>query len=313
MVPVLRSGIMRLWLSKHSAVPPREQLATQVMLGILSEDLKPDEKMPSTRELARRLNLHHNTVSAVYRDLERRGWLESRKGSGFFVRARSTQSRPDSGAELEQLIWEFFRRAREQGFSLSEIQFRLKQWLLVQPPDHFLVLEPDEELRRILEVEVREATGFPTRSAGPEHCADASLFAGAAPVLWFSKADQLSSLLPPQVLPLLLHSRSVPAALQEKMPVPQDVLIAIVSRWPEFLKWAHAVLVAAGVSAIALVSCDAREPGWARSLGKGMIVIADSLIARSIPAGSRLYVFRLIADSSFAELRAFVESLPKQV
>jgi len=40
---VLRSALMRLWLSKNSEVPPREQLATQVMLGILSEDLKPPD------------------------------------------------------------------------------------------------------------------------------------------------------------------------------------------------------------------------------------------------------------------------------
>jgi GntR family transcriptional regulator len=301
---------MRLWLSKNSAVPPREQLATQIMLGILSDDLKSGEKMPSTRELARRLDLHHNTLGAAYRELVCRGWLEFRKGSGFFVRGRSGQACRSSGVELEQLIAQFFQRARDEGFSLSEIQSRLKPWLPVRPPDHFLVLEPDEELRRILEVEVLEATGFPTRGAGPEQCADSKLFIAAAPVLWFSKTEQLGVLLPPHVLPLLLHARSVPATLQAKMPVPGDVLIAIVSRWPEFLKWAHAVLVAAGVNTAALVPCDARERGWARSLCKGMIVIADSLIARSVPPGSRLHVFRLIADTSLDELRAFVRNLP---
>ena len=30
---------MRLWLSKHSEVPLREQLARQVMFGVLSDDL----------------------------------------------------------------------------------------------------------------------------------------------------------------------------------------------------------------------------------------------------------------------------------
>ncbi len=47
----------------------REQLATQIILGIISEDLKPDQRLPSTRELARRFHIHPNTVSAAYRDL----------------------------------------------------------------------------------------------------------------------------------------------------------------------------------------------------------------------------------------------------
>jgi GntR family transcriptional regulator len=51
---------------------------------------------------------------------------------------------------LDQLIAVFLRVARDKGFSLSEIQTRLRHWLALQPPDHFLVIEPDGELRRIL-------------------------------------------------------------------------------------------------------------------------------------------------------------------
>ena len=48
---------MRIWLSKSSEVPLREQLATQIILGIVSNDLKSGQKLPSTRELARRFDL----------------------------------------------------------------------------------------------------------------------------------------------------------------------------------------------------------------------------------------------------------------
>ena len=65
---------MRLWLSKSSEVPLREQLVAQIMLGIVSGDLKAGQKLPSTRELGRRFRVHANTVSAAYRDLHRRGW-----------------------------------------------------------------------------------------------------------------------------------------------------------------------------------------------------------------------------------------------
>ena len=80
---------MRLWLSKNSEVPIREQLVTQIVLGIVSNDLKISERLPSTRDLARRYDIHANTVSAAYRELARRGWVQFRKGSGVYVLART--------------------------------------------------------------------------------------------------------------------------------------------------------------------------------------------------------------------------------
>ena len=62
---------MRLWLSHSSEVPLREQLITQIRLGIISGDLTAQQKLPSTRELARRFHIHANTVSAAYRELNR--------------------------------------------------------------------------------------------------------------------------------------------------------------------------------------------------------------------------------------------------
>jgi GntR family transcriptional regulator len=56
---------MRLWLSKNSEVPIREQLVTQIVLGIVSNDLKANARLPSTRDLARRYEVHANTVSAA--------------------------------------------------------------------------------------------------------------------------------------------------------------------------------------------------------------------------------------------------------
>src|SRR5215213_9276189 len=101
---------MRLWVSKNSDVPLREQLVRQIMLGVVSDDLKPGQRLPSTRELARRFRIHSNTVSAAYRELARRGWLEFRKGSGVYVRPRSsddTRAALDAPLELDRLISAF--------------------------------------------------------------------------------------------------------------------------------------------------------------------------------------------------------------
>ena len=300
---------MRLWLSKNGEVPLREQLTAQIVLGIVSGDLPPGQRLPSTRELARRFKIHANTVSAAYRELEDRGWLESRKGSGVYVRAERDDARPDSQHALDALISTFLQLARQQGHSLAEVQQRIKHWLSIEPPDHFLVVEPDAELRAILCAEIAEATNFKVRGCGSEEIAQAGLPAGAAAVTLFNHAEQVRQLLPPDTNLLVLHSRSVPDSLTGQERPSPDALVSVVSRWPELLRWSRTILVAAGLDPAALNFRDAREPGWQKGLAASTMLITDALTAQQLPraGGKDVRVYRVIADQSLAELRAFVE------
>lgn len=302
---------MRIWLSKSSAVPLREQLATQILLGIVSNDLKPGQKLPSTRELARRFDIHSNTVSAAFQDLEQRGWVEFRKGSGVYVRERSVDARSEPKLELDQLISTLFQVARERGHSVGEIQARVKRWLETQPPDHFLVIDPDEELRSILIAEIKEATEFRVAGAGLDECSRAEVLAGAAPVAMYGQADNVRAALPLNASCMLLRLRSVPGSIAGQERPPAEALVTIVSRWPDFLKWARTILVAAALDPDGLSFRDAREPGWKKGLTSSAMVITDALTATRLPAGCRTRVFRIIADSSLDELRTFKEFLAK--
>src|SRR5271169_815262 len=118
---------MQLWFARGSEVSIREQLVTQVILGILGDDLAPGQRLPSTRELARRFDLHPNTVSAGYRQLARDRWVEYRRGSGPDVPLSSAFA-------LDQMIASLFRAARKQGVSQPVLRARLRQWLELQPP-----------------------------------------------------------------------------------------------------------------------------------------------------------------------------------
>jgi GntR family transcriptional regulator len=298
---------MRLWLSKNSEVPLREQLTTQIVLGIVSDDLKPGQRLPSTRELARRHRIHPNTVSAAYRDLAGRGWVEFRRGSGVYVRPLAEDAALDTRLELDQLIAAFLRMARSRGFSLAEITEGIKHWLKLQPPDRLLLIEPDAELRSILVAEIKEATGFPVSGASPEDCAEQTLLAGAQPLAMYGQAERVREALPPRASCLFLHSRSVPESLQGEQPPPPDALLTVVSNWPEFLRWSRAILVAAGLDPTALNFCDARRAGWQRGLRSSSFVITDALTAGQLPTGCHARIFRIISDSSLAELRGFVE------
>jgi DNA-binding transcriptional regulator YhcF (GntR family) len=297
---------MKLWISKNSEVPAAEQLTTQIMLAINSGELRENEKLPSTRELARRFALHSNTVNAAYRDLSRRGWLYFRKGSGVYVRSLAPGESLDGQLQLDQLISVFIKMARQKGFTLAEIRSRVKGWLDFQPPDHFLVIEPDPELRKILLAEISESTKFPVQGVGPEACMDPVVFAGSVPVTLYGRAEELKGLLPHDVSCIMLQSRSAVELDKLSMDECSRQGVAVISCWPDFLRWARAILLARGMEAGQLSFRDAREKHWQKGL-RSCVALTDVVTAAQLPAGSRPLLLKVIAESSLQELRQFVD------
>jgi len=291
---------MQLWFARGSEVSIREQLVTQVVLGILSDDLAPGQRLPSTRELARRFHLHPNTVSAGYRQLQRDRWVEFRRGSGVYVRASKPEMPPSPALALDQMIARVFRSARKLGVSLPALRSRLQQWLELQPPDHFLLIEPDEELRRILVAEIAQAVTFPAKACGTD---DFPKAAGSIAVALPNRVAIARQLLPAGAELVTLQISSVPASLAGYLPAPAGALVGVASPCAELLKIARAVLSAAGFHPDCLVFRDTREANWQRGLKQTAAVVCDSLTAAQLPAGCRAIPFPLLSESSLEELR----------
>src|SRR5580692_5576720 len=191
---------MRLWLNHTGEVSLREQLTTQIVLAILSRELPPGHRLPSTRELARRFQIHSNTASAAYRELESEGWVEFRHGSGVYVRStRPTAPRNGDGAieyAIDSLIGDLMARARKLGAPQSLVYARLRHWEQMEPPGRWLVIEPDPELRRIVMTEMEQALALPVAGCAPEECGRAGVVDAAMAVVLPSKAAAVRKLLP---------------------------------------------------------------------------------------------------------------------
>jgi GntR family transcriptional regulator len=296
---------MQLWFARGSEVTIREQLVTQVVLAILSDDLAPGQRLPSTRELARRFRLHPNTVSAGYRQLEREYWVEFRHGSGVYVQTSKPEISPSAALALDQLIAKLFRSARDLGTPLATVRSRLRHWLELQPPDHFLLIESDEELRQILAYEVKQAVTFPLDSCGLKELP--KTLDGATAIALQNKTTAVRQLLPPGADLLTLQIRSVPSSLAKWLPAPTHALIGVASRWPNFLKTARTILLAAGFHPDSLLFRDARKPNWQRGLQQTIAVVCDTVTASALPSGPHAIPFPLLSESSIAELRRYAE------
>jgi DNA-binding transcriptional regulator YhcF (GntR family) len=300
---------VRLWFAPSSEVPIYRQLVTQVVLAILSGDLRPGDRLPSTRELARRFAINPNTASAGYRQLERDGWAERRHGSGVYVRSNAE---PMTTPEqiLDHHIAAFFRAVRELDLPAVAIRARVAEWLVAPPPDHLLLIDPDAEIRQIMLTEIRQMTACPAVGASMEDGAKAETLLAAIPLCRPSKAKMVRALLPAGVELITLPIRSANAWLAPSLPELKGRLLGVASHWPEFLETARTMLVAAGLEMDTIVFRDARKRGWQRGLEQTGAILTDAYTA-SLPVfpGNRkekgtpkTILFPLLGDTARAEL-----------
>lgn len=298
---------MRLWLNRTGEVSLREQLITQVELAILCKELRPGERLPSTRELARRFGIHANTASAAYRELEQEGWLEFRHGSGVFVRATRPSAPLSPELAVDQLIGDMAAKARKMGAAESLVRARLRRWLQNQPPSRWLVIEPDPELCAIVIHEMELALALPVAGCTPEECNAPGVLEGSMFVVLPSKAAGVRKLLPAgsELTVLEVHpvAPELLARLQRYLPEHAGELIGIASRWKDFQRIARTMLVAAGLDPESLLVRDATQAGWKRGLDATAGVVCDSVTALELPAGVFPLRFTLLDEPTLAELR----------
>ena len=83
----------------QSRTPIYEQLYKKVVELILRNELKPNDKLPSVRELAKELGVNPNTVSKAFQLLERDKVIYSLAGRGSFVSNVSTDSVKETALE----------------------------------------------------------------------------------------------------------------------------------------------------------------------------------------------------------------------
>ena len=300
---------MRLWFSPASEVPIYRQLFTQIVMAILSGDLKPGERLPSTRELARRFRIHPNTVSAGYRQLARDGWVEYRHGSGVYIQ---TEAAPAQTPEqiLDQHIVAFFKAVRDLRLPAVAIRQRVAEWIAAPPPDHFVLIEPDSDAQEILLTEIRKLTTWPATAVTVEEAAKTDALLAAIPMCRPSKAKMVRAVLPAGLELIPLQIRSANRWLDPELPSLKGKLIGVVSNWVDFREIARTMLAAAGVDPDLLVVRNPKKPRWQRGLDQTGAIICDAHTAatRELPKGPRVFEFSLLADAFQLELSKFSDS-----
>jgi GntR family transcriptional regulator len=109
-------------LDLRSRKPIYEQLVERVKELIINEVLKPDEQLPSVRQLAQQLTINPNTIQKAYRELELQGFIYSQKGKGSFVNQMGQVKDPGKILQVKQELERVLLEALYLGISAEEIQ-----------------------------------------------------------------------------------------------------------------------------------------------------------------------------------------------
>ncbi|MGQ0541063.1 MAG: GntR family transcriptional regulator [Blastocatellia bacterium] len=298
---------MKLWLSKNSEVGLRDQIVTQITLGIASGDLMTGRKLPSTRELARRYSLHPNTVSAAYQTLVEHHLIRFKHGSGYFVSDDSSGELPRS-AVLERLIGLFIESARNNGFSDTEIFERLDARRTTQTADRILLVESDNGLREIVVREISDQIDSEIATLGFEEFAVDPVCDEAILTAMFDEKPKLDPLLSNGQRCVYLNGNSVSNAMSGETRPAANETLAVVSGWDGFLAIAKVMLLAAKIEPGSLIVRSTKDKDWRSAIRHASIVVCDLIAASKIDFAKDVRVFHIVSQASIDELRTSISA-----
>lgn len=117
-------------LDGNSGIPVWIQVKNRIAYLIGCGSYQDGDQLPTVRRLAVDLGISYNTVNRAYMDLEREGYISTRKGRGTFVLARNSIgcARADSGA-IDLLVDDMIKACSAAGMADDDIVALVEQRL----------------------------------------------------------------------------------------------------------------------------------------------------------------------------------------
>ncbi|HEV8130800.1 MAG TPA: GntR family transcriptional regulator [Acidobacteriota bacterium] len=114
---------IRFTVDKDCGLPLYEQVKGQLLSGLYTGKLKPGDRLPSVREMARHASINLKSAQRIYQKLSQENYVEIHKASGVFVRERDQQTYDRMRRKaIHKLISETLDRARGLGISAEQLR-----------------------------------------------------------------------------------------------------------------------------------------------------------------------------------------------
>ncbi|WP_078391575.1 GntR family transcriptional regulator [Shouchella patagoniensis] len=114
---------MWIQLSVESSEPMYEQIMSQVKESIYEGGLIQNQELPSIRSMANELGVSVITVKRAYSELEREGYIYTRKGIGSFAKEiPSERKRQRLYVHVAKQVKDVWEQASKQGMTKKEME-----------------------------------------------------------------------------------------------------------------------------------------------------------------------------------------------
>jgi len=106
-----------------------EQIVDGVKGLIISGELKPNDKLPSVRDLSAQLTVNPNTIAKAFRSLESQGWIYTVSGRGCFVSENSKDIDSEQLAKIYSGLEAEIRELLFMGIGEEEIVEKIRDMI----------------------------------------------------------------------------------------------------------------------------------------------------------------------------------------
>ncbi|MBR2696438.1 MAG: GntR family transcriptional regulator [Parasporobacterium sp.] len=104
------------------------QICEQICVLIAKGELKPGERLMSVRDVAVSASVNPNTVQKSFEQLEQRGVIYSKRGSGWYVSETETTAEGVRGELIRSKTAAYIRDMMALGLSKEDIQKYVKEF-----------------------------------------------------------------------------------------------------------------------------------------------------------------------------------------
>ena len=295
---------MDIVLNRKGGVPVRDQLVAQLELKILGGVFAPGERLPSVRTLARVLELHANTVSAAYRDLEAAGHVELKRGAGVFVRPGAPAVLSEARG-LDEMIRLALSVAFRKGYTGVEIKAAVERWLRAAPPEHVVVVDPSPEMAELVAHEVRALLPIPVSGCSLSDLArEPARLSGALALTLPYHAAAIARHAPGAAVEVI-HLEFPPKDREAVLELRAGSAVLVVSHSPTVLPFASVLLRSLrGDELLVETRLGGNPKEWRRLVPASDLVFADALSVGAVKKARprRLREFRVLTRPALDRL-----------
>ncbi len=123
LVHTVHTNFMKVKINLESPTPIFNQLIQQIKHAVDQGNIRPEDPLPSIRQLANDLELNHNTVAKAYKFLERDAIIQTQGYRGTIIHPNAKiNSKHDLNDTITSSLTKSIQSLRDAGATDSEIR-----------------------------------------------------------------------------------------------------------------------------------------------------------------------------------------------